>query len=329
MPIQVPIQYRDIPTDWRDGPEDWRRYGDSALKQVDYIQTYTPWFYSDSERSALFDIANAEREWERELYSWNLNNAYNSPSAQMQRLKDAGLNPMLAYQNMESGNSSGGPQPPTVRSNLHPQSERLNMLMSGVSMLTGLVGAITSMTNQAYDLRIKRNEADLSDYLAATRYQNLNGYGVGSVFQRNQNDITQLYNTDGSINFMDIMNPESPYFDPSFMAAYMSTGQVPEQLYTYYRDVPKRAFDTFRASYQKYYNENLLPKFNEFQQGKIDLQEFEKAFEAYQKEVREMIPPELRGILEPLMEWFGPLFKIVFKASKGKVNLNHNVKTIE
>lgn len=41
--------------------------------------------------------ASAKKAFERNLYMWNLNNAYNDPSAQMMRLKAAGLNPNLVY----------------------------------------------------------------------------------------------------------------------------------------------------------------------------------------------------------------------------------------
>lgn len=41
--------------------------------------------------------ASAKKAFERNLYMWNLNNQYNDPSAQMARLKAAGLNPNLVY----------------------------------------------------------------------------------------------------------------------------------------------------------------------------------------------------------------------------------------
>ena len=41
---------------------------------------------------------------------WNLQNAYNSPQAQMQRYREAGLNPNLIYSQGNSGNASGVPE---------------------------------------------------------------------------------------------------------------------------------------------------------------------------------------------------------------------------
>lgn len=49
-----------------------------------------------------------EYEWQQNLDLYHYNNAYNTPEAQMQRLKEAGLNPNLVYGNGSvSGNTSG------------------------------------------------------------------------------------------------------------------------------------------------------------------------------------------------------------------------------
>lgn len=53
----------------------------------------------------------ADYEFSNNLKMWNLQNAYNSPSQQMKRLKDAGLNPNLVYGNGAVGNTSGGTLP--------------------------------------------------------------------------------------------------------------------------------------------------------------------------------------------------------------------------
>ena len=40
---------------------------------------------------------DATTAYNRSIEMWNMNNAYNDPSAQMERLKQAGLNPNLVY----------------------------------------------------------------------------------------------------------------------------------------------------------------------------------------------------------------------------------------
>lgn len=57
-----------------------------------------------------YDKKLAEQQNQFNLDMWNKQNEYNSPSAQMQRLVDAGLSPNLAYGNVSSGNSSSAPQ---------------------------------------------------------------------------------------------------------------------------------------------------------------------------------------------------------------------------
>lgn len=48
--------------------------------------------------------AKLQRDWSQRM--WNLNNSYNTPSAQMQRLREAGLNPNLAYGDLSSSSAS-------------------------------------------------------------------------------------------------------------------------------------------------------------------------------------------------------------------------------
>lgn len=75
---------------------------------------------------AVQNIANvriSEKQYERQradaLEFWNMQNEYNSPAAQMQRFKDAGLNPNLIYGRGESGQSGAisvpNVNPPNLR----------------------------------------------------------------------------------------------------------------------------------------------------------------------------------------------------------------------
>ncbi|WP_308549304.1 hypothetical protein [uncultured Parabacteroides sp.] len=48
-----------------------------------------------------------EKAYARSLEMWNMQNAYNSPTAQMSRLRQAGLNPNLVYGSGVTGNSAG------------------------------------------------------------------------------------------------------------------------------------------------------------------------------------------------------------------------------
>lgn len=70
----------------------------------------------------------SEYEWNKNLEMWNLQNQYNSPAAQMQRYKDAGLNPNLVYGQGSSGNATTLPKysAPTMQPvTVNPQLLRL------------------------------------------------------------------------------------------------------------------------------------------------------------------------------------------------------------
>nr|QJB18924.1 MAG: DNA pilot protein [Microvirus sp.] len=62
--------------------------------------------------SMLTNRANkkmADEAYKREINMWRMNNTYNSPSSQMARFKQAGLNPNLIYGQGSAGNSASIP----------------------------------------------------------------------------------------------------------------------------------------------------------------------------------------------------------------------------
>lgn len=61
----------------------------------------------------LFGWIGAKKEYKRNIEAWHMQNAYNAPSAQMERLKEAGLNPALMYggsPGQATGNASPVPE---------------------------------------------------------------------------------------------------------------------------------------------------------------------------------------------------------------------------
>lgn len=104
--------------------------------------------WSDSTKEQYFHLKNTELANEMEMERWRLNNEYNTPRAQMQRMIEAGINPAAAYQSISSGNSSSAAnvhQPGTAA--FHDTSDklqRINTIMSGIS-------SIMSTINQGVD----------------------------------------------------------------------------------------------------------------------------------------------------------------------------------
>lgn len=62
---------------------------------------------NSSTNKANMELARYQNEWNEQM--WNKQNEYNLPVNQMQRFKDAGLNPNLIYGQGNSGNASSAP----------------------------------------------------------------------------------------------------------------------------------------------------------------------------------------------------------------------------
>lgn len=63
--------------------------------------------------SGIFGAIHAKKAWKRNQRAWRRMNKYNHPSAQMERLKEAGLNPLMIYGSSPgsaTGNTSNYPE---------------------------------------------------------------------------------------------------------------------------------------------------------------------------------------------------------------------------
>lgn len=89
-----------------------------------------------------------ERQYADQIAFWNMNNQYNTPANQIQRFKDAGLNPHLIYGQGSAGNSSSPPSVP----DLQPANFREPKFEGNTSLMANIMA-------QA-DLRIKAAQAN-------------------------------------------------------------------------------------------------------------------------------------------------------------------------
>lgn len=113
-------------------------------------------------------LASKQNDWNVE--QWNRENAYNAPSAQRQRLLDAGLNPNLMLDGGDTGNARGldssnyaNAQPATMQ---NPAQEKLGMLQS-------IQGVLQSANETAMQYAKQRSEiANLDSQTNAQNIQN-------------------------------------------------------------------------------------------------------------------------------------------------------------
>lgn len=101
--------------------------------------------------------AAAELAYQRSVEMWNLQNAYNSPAAQMERFKAAGLNPHLIYGQGNSGNAGTPPayQPPHYQ--YRYESGNFGAALGGLLPMLMSVGSwMQQMKASEVDIEAKR-----------------------------------------------------------------------------------------------------------------------------------------------------------------------------
>lgn len=86
----------------------------------------------------------ADRQRQAELEAWNMQNEYNTPANQVQRLRDAGLNPNLFYNMGDTGNAKSAPEFST-----YDQGEMINSLFGYAFQAMQLINAQKAMNMQA------------------------------------------------------------------------------------------------------------------------------------------------------------------------------------
>lgn len=94
--------------------------------------------------------AEAELAYQRQLQMWEMNNAYNSPEAQMNRYKAAGLNPHLIYGQGSTGNTATNvPQyhPADMTHSVRPQTYG--------TAIQSLLPTLMSVGTWMQDMRVK------------------------------------------------------------------------------------------------------------------------------------------------------------------------------
>lgn len=104
--------------------------------------------------------AMLDKQIQEEWDMWNAENEYNSPTAQMQRYADAGVNPYMAVGNVTSGNASSMSSPSAQPASV-PQMQGATMMpadMSGLSGLRGIASRFVELMQAKEDIKGKQLE---------------------------------------------------------------------------------------------------------------------------------------------------------------------------
>lgn len=150
----------------------------------------------NTERTIDAQKREAELAYQRQVQMWNMQNAYNSPQAQMQRFIAAGLNPHLIYGQGNAGNASSMPQ--YQAPNVQYRYAAGNYGQAVASLLPMLMTVGTWMQN------MRKSEVDIKSTQTSTdKAQQMIDYLEGAnpkLFQQLSNKVfLQNYQTDAAI----------------------------------------------------------------------------------------------------------------------------------
>lgn len=280
-------------------------YSRAAATAVSDYRSGTNPHWNDSYLNMGAQLAQQAMENDYNLKLWNLNNEYNTPAAQMQRFKEAGLNPNLVYTQGTPGNSSSPAAASHANYTLSPQKDfqtQLQNVAGIIEMITNLAGNVSSMVSQGYDTALKRNELAWSNTEFARANYHITGFG--------DRNATPMYRVTGAgvgddgttiSHFPSVLNPYSPDFSPLEYNTLMRLGKIPQFIQGEMTAQGNRRLTEFRSDYQKYYNDELLPLFKDYQEGKVSIQDLQRELLNYNYQALDALPPEVRGIMLPIM----------------------------
>lgn len=264
--------------------------------------------YHDSSRNFIVQSALADQANAHEIAMWNMQNEYNTPAAQMQRFKAAGLNPMLVYQQGNPGNASSmpGTHVPNVKmtENADRQAEIDNVL-NIVNTVSGLIGQSMGLVDQGIQTASHMNDLRWSNMQAAGARQ-LFGDDYG---RRNMVGISRYAQ---GFDFSQVMDPSNPKFNPLIAQVMHQIGA--DQYYPRHMTAEANAYLAGkRADYQQWYNESFAPLLEQYKSGQIGIQDLQYHMLDYQNQMLNMLPPEFRAIIAPLFDYIRPFINSLLR----------------
>lgn len=105
------------------------------------------------------DLWNQQKEFDYKM--WQENNAYNAPSAQVERLKAAGINPALALSNISTGESrstaGGQSTPTTTAATFENPANEVNMKVQNLALIGKQLSDISKQYQESRALDMQNN----------------------------------------------------------------------------------------------------------------------------------------------------------------------------
>lgn len=114
---------------------------------------------NEANNKLQMDLWHEQQEYDYKM--WQENNAYNAPSAQVERLKAAGINPALALSNISTGESSssaGGQSiPKTTAATFENPANEVNMKVQNLALIGKQLSDISKQYEETRSLEMQNN----------------------------------------------------------------------------------------------------------------------------------------------------------------------------
>lgn len=164
-------------------------------------------YITEKEEDKMWQEKMQDKQNDFNLQMWKMNNQFNSPEQQMQRLMNAGISRTGAASLINGGNSAGA-----ITASAMPNAPDQNSSSAGLSAITSLLGGIKSLalmnsekSNLDADTEVKEAEATRNKSTLYYDIQNL----ISNNFQIRAN-INKMYKdmkyTDEQIKYAQILN---------------------------------------------------------------------------------------------------------------------------
>jgi hypothetical protein len=223
------------------------------------------------------------------LADWNMQNAYNSPQQQMQRFKEAGLNPNLIYSQMSNG--------PVVRS-------------------TDFVAP--KLDQGALDVLGKSNKLNLQQFQLETMKQTLEGQKLDNQKKGIENEILNTTKNDLMEKPAIVNRVQNANYDSLIEAVNLK--RLERSQFPIKTDILKQQLQTLSTSneYQRL-NQNQKYKLNELlseqmqaiTEGKVQ----QNTLNGYELDVRKRLEENVQGLgsgtAGRIASFLGDIFKVM------------------
>lgn len=234
-------------------------------------------------KEGAVNYALAEQANANEVAMWQMQQEYNTPAAQMQRLKDAGLNPNLAYQMANTGTASSAPsvhQAAAPNFAAHKQAQ-IAQSQAIINSVLGLASTLQDLTGKSYSLQAQQMQNEES-LMRLNLLRKLSSNMEGKLPQ------------------------DSTYFAELLSKGYNNAwrANLQSQLLPFQKD-----WYELRNISQGFINEKMLPLQKDLLSGKITDLNFSNQLKEYNNELMRSMSPEVRMLWSVLTQGLSVLAK--------------------